>query len=81
MNLGNPEISYYTLIILDDQGNTHVNETLPAPVTTMFTMPGLLPLTNYTVTLTAVSQLAPTPVISPTASFNFSTTTTGKDTC
>lgn len=79
MTLGNPVISYYTLIILDDQGNTHTNETLPAPATTTYTPPALLlPLTNYTVKLTAISQLSPVPVTSPTVSLNISTPATGK---
>ena len=76
-NLGNPEVSYYSLVIHDDQGFTHTNETLPASGVTEFTASGLLPLTNYTVELTAISQLLPLAVTSHTLTLNFLTSTSG----
>ena len=73
INLGSPAVSYYSLVISDDNGTTHTNETLPASGVTEFTVTDLLPLTNYTLQLRAVSQFSPVLVSSPAIELNFTT--------
>lgn len=78
-NLGNPLVAYYALIITDDDQNlTFINEHIPAiDNDTVFTVSGLMPVTQYSIELTAVSQLTPVLVASPSVSLNFTTDTTG----
>ena len=76
-NLGSPEVAYYTLLILDDSDGVVYNETLPATGSREFIATDLLPLTNYTVELRAVSQVTPVLVISPIAEATFSTNSSG----
>ena len=76
-NLGSPNVAYYSLVISDDGGNVLSNVTLPASGLTEFNATGLLPLTNYSIELRAVSQVNPVLVISPAAELNFTTNTSG----
>ena len=76
-DLGSPVVSFYSLVISDDALNDLRNETVPAAGPTVFTATGLLPLTNYTVELEAVSQDSPVLVISPTVILEFATNTSG----
>lgn len=75
-NLGSPEVAYYTLLIFDESGIVY-NETLPTTGLTEFIVTDLLPLTNYTVELRAVSQITPVLVISPVTESTFTTNTSG----
>lgn len=74
-NRGSPTVSFYSLLLSDEDGTILSNITLPS---TEFTI-DLLPLTNYSVVLTAVSQLSPVLVISPTVGLNFTTNETGNN--
>ena len=76
-NLGSPEVAYYSLVISDDSGNVVSDVSLPASGLTEFNATDLLPLTNYSIELTAVSQVNPVLVISPVAELNFTTNTSG----
>ena len=76
-NLGSPKVAFYSLVISDDSGNVHSNVSLRASGATQFNAMHLLPLTNYNIELTAVSQISPVLVISPVAHLNFTTNTSG----
>ena len=76
-NPGSPVFSYYQLIVTDDSSTTHTNESIPASDLTEFTVTGLLPLTNYIIQLTAVNQLSPILVSSPTVEMELTTNTSG----
>ena len=77
-NLGSPEVSYYELIVSDERRDTLYNVTLPASGSREFNATGLLPGTNYTASLRAVSQLSPVLVVSPAAELEFTTNTSGE---
>ena len=77
-DLGSPELSHYSLVVVDDDGAVISNESVPAPGSTVT---GLLPLTHYTIQLTAISQLSPVPVTSPTIEQEITTSTSGMDSC
>ena len=77
-NLGSPEVSYYELIVSDERRDTLYNVTLPASGSREFNATGLLPGTNYTASLRAVSQVSPVLVVSPAAELEFTTNTSGE---
>lgn len=77
ISLGNPGVSFYSLVVLDESGNTLSNVTLPASGVTEFSATDLLPGTNYTIVLRAVSQISPVLVISPTTELDITTNTSG----
>ena len=79
-NLGSPNVVFYSLVISDDGGNVLSNVSLPVSDLTEFNATGLLPLTNYSIELRAVSQVNPVLVISPVAELNFTTNTSGMHT-
>ena len=77
-NSGSPTVSFYSLLLSDEDGTILSNTTIPTSGLTEFTI-DLLPLTNYSVVMRAVSQLSPVLVISPTVDLNFTTNATGKN--
>ena len=77
-NRGSPTVSFYSLLLSDEDGTSLSNITIPAVGLTEFII-NMLPLTNYSVVLRAVSQLSPVLVISPTVDLNFTTNATGNN--
>ena len=70
-NLGNPPLAHYLVIVTSDDDNFNItSETNATNVT------GLLPNTNYEVTVTSVSPL-PGIRSDPSLPVNFTTNTTG----
>ena len=75
-NPGSPQVSFYQLIILEEDDEVLYNVTLPESPQE-FNATSLLPATDYTVTIRAVSQFSPIPIIGNFTDFEFITNITG----
>ena len=75
-NPGSPRVAYYQLTVLRD-GDVLYNVSIPASSAREFNASSLQPGTNHSLSIRAVSQLSPVPVIGNTTEIEFTTNFTG----